>query len=48
MKGVIVGQEWSPANDRSKKKSKTWLYTLDFGDGTYQIVTEEELTEWNK
>lgn len=49
----VVGQEWSDDNQKSKKKSNTWLYQLKFDsppetEGHWFVATEEELMEWNK
>lgn len=43
-----MGYEWSLDNDRSKKRSKTWLYALQFeGESLHFVATEEELLAWN-
>lgn len=42
-----MGQEWSPANEKSKTTSKTWIYNLDFGDSNHFVASEEQLSGWN-
>lgn len=47
-KAQVMGYEWSLDNDRSKKRSKTWLYALQFeGESLHFVATEEELLAWN-
>lgn len=47
-KARVVGQEWSPDNNKTKKVSATWLYCLKLEDGSWvREITEEELSAWN-